>query len=306
MTNHVNEIIGPVIPVPTPFKEDQSICIESMKKYVEFLVDNGISNVMTTVGTSRYNLMTFDEIKEINKALVDGAKGKAKTIVANPTIGGVKHAIEFAKHSEEIGADYLLLYFPERHYGIENTYKFFEQVSKSTNIKTLIHEMPMRNGFGGPNEQYSIELLEKLFKIDNIVGVKEEALDAEYSNKLVERFSNEAIMIGAGGGMSRYLYRDYERGSKAFLGGIGGFMPKLELEFFEAITSGNKNRATEIVEKIEKPYFEKVCPLGWHPSLKSAISLKGLMPKFEREPMKVFSDEEISFMQKVMEENQWL
>lgn len=306
MNKWINKVVGPVIPLPTAFNEKQEVIIESMENYSSFLVDNGIRNIMTTVGTSRYNLLTFDEIQKVNNAIVRGAKGKAVTIVANSTVGGTKHAIEFAKHSEDIGADLFLLYYPERHYGEENTYKFFEKVAQNTTMDILIHEMPMRNGFGGPNQQYSLELLDKLLEIDNIVGLKEEALDADHSNKVVEAFKDKSVIIGAGGGMSRYLDRDFDLGAKAFLGGIGGFEPRVELEFYEALVSGDRERAEKIVNEIERPYFADVCPLGWHPSLKCAISLKGLMPKYEREPMKVFSQKEFAFMQAVMEKNQWL
>lgn len=306
MNEWIDKVIGPVIPVPTPFDEKQEIRPDSMESYSKFLVENGIRNIMTTVGTSRYNLLTFDEVKSINTAMVKGMGGKGVSIVANPTVGGVKHAIDFAKHSEDIGADLLLLYFPERHYGDDNTFKFFETVAKNTNINILVHEMPMRNGFGGPNQQYSVDLIKRLLEIENIVGLKEEALDADYSNKVVSAVKDDAVIIGAGGGMSRYLSRDFDLGAKAFLGGIGGFEPHLELEFYEALQSGNKSRAEAIVNEIEKPYFADVCPLGWHPSLKSALALKGLMPKFERQPMKIFTEEENNFMKEVLRKNSWL
>jgi dihydrodipicolinate synthase/N-acetylneuraminate lyase len=202
MSEWINKVVGPVIPLPTPFNEKQEILPEVMESYTSYLVDNGIRNVMTTVGTSRYNLLTFEEIQAINDAMIKGAKGKANTIVANPTVGGTKHAIEFAKHSEDIGADLFLLYFPERHYGEANTLKFFETVAKNTNMNILIHEMPMRNGFGGPSEQYSLDLIDRLLDIDNIVGLKEEALDADYSNKIVDAVKHKSVIIGAGGGMS--------------------------------------------------------------------------------------------------------
>ena len=165
--------------------------------------------------------------------------------------------------------------------------------------------MPMRNGLGAGTVQYSLNLLERLFTLKNIVGVKEEALDAEYSNKLVERFSDDILIIGAGGGMSRYLYRDFERGSKAYLGGIGNFIPQIELDFYEAITSGNRVKATDIVENIELKYFDKVSSIGWHPSLKIALAAKGLSSPFERRPMKQVSESEVGLMQTIFSDFNW-
>ena len=200
MNKYINQITGPVIPLPTPFNEDESLDLDSLHSYVEFLVNKGIKNLMTTVGTSRYNLLSAEEIKEVNKTIVNAAAGKANTIVANPPFGRLADAIDFAKHAEEIGATIFLAYHPERHYGDEYIIDFFQQLSDAVNIGILIHEMPMRNGLGGGSIQYSIELLNKLLTIENIIGVKEEALDVDYSNELVEAISDKAVIVGAGGG----------------------------------------------------------------------------------------------------------
>lgn len=306
MTKRIDKIQGPVIPLPIPFKEDESVDYDALHKYVTFLVEKGIPNVMTTVGTSRFNLLTFEEIKKVNETVVKTANRRAKTIVANPPQGGTIHAIDFAKHAESIGADFFLVYFPERDYGDEHTLPFFEKLHNNTNIDILIHEMPRRNGLGPGSLQYGVDLLRKLFSFPRIVGVKEEALDAEYSNILVETFSKDAIIIGAGGGMSRYYYRDFERGSKAFLGGLGNFIPELEIDFYNKITSGDKEGARKIVEDIELKYFEKVVPIGWHPHLKSALHLMGLMPKWERSPMKNLNSGEVNLLKDVFTSNKWV
>ncbi len=303
---YLEKVTGPVIPIPTPFTKSQDVDYAALKSYIQFLVDRGIKNVMTTVGTSRFNLLSEEEVKRVNETIVESVDGKAVTIVANPLTGGTKHAIDFAKHSEEIGADLFMAYFPERHYGEENTFKFFEQVCNNISIGVLIHEMPKRSGLGGGPVHYSLPLLDKLFEIDNLVGLKEEALDADYSNQIVERFSKIAVIIGAGGGMSRYLYRDFDLGAKTFLGAVGNFIPELELEFFDAITSGNKERATQIVEELEQPFFEKAVPMGWHPGLKAALALKGLMPIYEREPMKFMSGAEVEELKSIMKSYNWL
>jgi 4-hydroxy-tetrahydrodipicolinate synthase len=300
--NYKNLIKGPVLPIPTFFNKDESVNYNDLINYVEFLSDSKIETVMTTVGTSRYNLLSWDEIKLNNKSLVEGCKNGTQAIVANPTTGGLKNTIDFGKHAQEIGADYYLVYFPERHYSEENTFNYFNTLNKELNIKILIHEMPMRNGLGGGNVQYSINLLERLFKLDNIVGLKEESLDPDYSNKIVEHFSNNYIIIGAGGGMSRYLNRDYKRKSLAFLGGIGNFKPDLELDFYNSISSGNTSHAKQIVENIELKYFEKVVPLGWHPSLKIAIHLKGFGSSYERSPMKIFNSGELNYMRTILQD----
>ena len=303
--SYKNLIQGPVIPIPTPFLEDESVDYDGLASYIKFLSNANMPAVMTTVGTSRYNLLSWDEIKTVNETVAKAAGPNTQTIVANPTTGGLRAAIDFGKHAEEIGADYFIVYFPERHYGEDNTYVYFKKLCDELSIKILIHEMPMRNGLGGGKVQYSLELMERLFELENIVGIKEEALDADYSNEILDKFSDDILIIGAGGGMSRYLYRDYDRGSMAFLGGIGGFIPSIELDFYKAITTGDRAKATEIVEEVELKYFGEVVPIGWHPSLKVALNMKGLMTPYERRPMKQVSDEEKAIMKAAFQKFGW-
>lgn len=302
--NYINQIRGTVIPLPTPFNADESVDHESLTKYVNFLADNGIQNVMTTVGTSRFNLLSANEIKAVNETVVKASGGRMNTIVANPPFGRQQDAIEFAEHSKEIGADLFLAYFPERYYGDEYLLDFFGKVADAAGIGVLIHEMPMRNGLGGGSVQYPISTLHKLLDIPNVVGLKEEALDMAYSGSVVRELADKAVIIGAGGGMSRYL-RDYWSGAKAFLGGIGNFRAEVELDFFEAMQSKNYDKAYGIVNEIEIPLFQKLVPFGWHPSLKAILSLRGHMQKFERKPMKQTTEEERVKIDAILKENVW-
>lgn len=299
-------IQGPVIPLPTPFNADESVDLNGLAQYVEFLSDGKIPAVMSTVGTSRYNLLSWDEMRDINRTVASSVKPGTQSIVTSPTTGGLRHMIEFGKHAEEIGADYYLVYFPERHYGEENTYNFFKALCDALSIRILIHEMPMRNGVGPGAQQYSLDLLGRLFALDNIVGVKEEALNPEYSNQILDRYADSALMIGAGGGMSRYLDRDHQRGAQAFLGGLGNFIPQIELDFFDAMQSGNREEGARIVNEIERPYFDAVLPMGWHPTLKSALHHMGLMQVYERRPMVQLNDEEHGRVKAIMQQLGWL
>jgi len=285
-----HKIQGPVIPIPVPFNNDSSIDFKSLESYIDFLSQFNLGGLMTTAGTTSFNLLSREEIFVVNESVCRAAKGRVPIIVGNPSYGDINSTIEFASHSKKIGADYCIVYYPDRHYGDESIYDFFSVISKSVSQPLLIHEMPMRNGLGKGSVHYSIELLEKLFKLDMIKGIKEEALDSEYSNKIVKTFSSEVEIIGAGGGMSRFLSRDYDLGSKAFLGGIGNFNPQLEIEFHSLMMNNKFEDAKSLVETKELPLFDTVIPFGWHPSLKAMLSIKGFMKNINRKPMITLND----------------
>jgi 4-hydroxy-tetrahydrodipicolinate synthase len=302
----MKKIIGPVVPIPALFDENENLDLKSTENYVKFLVDSGIKNIMTTVGTSRFNLLSKEEIKQFNEVVVKSCGDKAISIIANPPYGPLKDAIEFAKHTENIGADVFLLFFPDRNYGDDLVVDFFKTVCNNISLDVIIHEMPLRNGVGGGQVQYSVELLDKLFEIENIIGMKEESLDINHSSVLIKKYAKDKTLIGAGGGMSRYL-RDYWLGSDTYLAGIGNFQPEIELEFFDNMQNEKYKEAYSLVHDVELPYFQTVVPMGWHISLKEALELRGLVASSaERLPLKRISKENREILKKTMTENGWL
>ena len=111
-------IRGPVAPILTPFKrDDHSVDHEALARYVDFLVVKGIPVLLTTVGTSRFNLLTTEEMLAVNETVVRTVNGRAMTIVAGPPDGDTRENVRFAQHAAKIGAGAFIAMFPERWYG---------------------------------------------------------------------------------------------------------------------------------------------------------------------------------------------
>jgi 4-hydroxy-tetrahydrodipicolinate synthase len=275
-------LAGPVFPVLTPFKESGEVDHAALARYVDFLVGTGARTIMTTVGTSRFNLMSEAEMMAVNETVAKASSASTITIAAGPLTGDVATNIAFATHAERIGADAYIAFFPERWYGAEAITDFFSRIAASVSIAVMIHEMPMRSGYGG-QAQYPIDLLERLVSVPNIVGMKEECMDAGYTYKVLRRLANKCAIIGAGA--MRNFLRDHHAGAKANLVGVGSFFPKVEIAFQYALKAGDVHRAESLVRRYEDPYFDVAVELGWHPQLKEMLHLKGLMPPFERAPM---------------------
>ena len=278
---------GPVFPILTPFNESGGVDHDALACYVKFLVSAGASTIMTTVGTSRFNLLSEEEIRAVNATVAGATSANAITIAAGPMTGSLQSNIEFARHAETVGADAYIAFFPERWYGADAAYDFFRQLAASVSIGVMIHEMPIRGGYGG-QVQYPLDLLERLVALPNVVGMKEECMDAGYSYRLHRRLQGQCAIIGAGA--MRNFMRDYHAGAQANLVGVGSFFPRVEMAFQTALKSGDVERAHRIVRQYEDPYFDVAVELGWHPQLKETLHLLGLMPPFERAPLPRLND----------------
>ena len=299
-----SRIVGPVFPILTPFTADGAqVDHAALASYTDFLVRSGVGTVMTTVGTSRFNLLSQEEILAVNETVARAVNGRAVMIAAGNQSGNTVSNIEWARHAESVGADAYIAFFPERWYGEEAVFNFFKTLTESVSIGIMIHEMPMRSGYGG-QLQYPLDLLDRLVGLPGLVGMKEECMDGGYAYKLHRRLQGKCAIIGAGA--MRNFMRDFHAGAQANLVGVGSFFPKVEIAFQNSLKQGDNALAHKIVREYEDPYFDLAVELGWHVQLKEVLHLLGLMPPHERDPLPRLSADKPARLKACLERLGWL
>lgn len=289
----LGKIKGPIYPVPIPFTEIGSVDFEGLKRYVLFLIDKGASTIMVTAGTSRFDVLTIEEMKSVNQIVAETAKNRAMVILTTPTNGPTSQAIDFARHAEAVGADAILAIFPDRYYTDDSVLRFFKDVAASCSIGILIHLKAITAGKAGvgPKVQYSLQLVDQIGEIENLVGMKEESLDPALSYKYSRNLSDKMVIIGGAGGMRDYLTK-YNWGQQAYLVGIGNFVPQIEERYYQALVQGDLDAARKIIFEYETPFFDVAVGPGWHLALKEAMAFFDLMKPWERPPIPRISQEE--------------
>ncbi|MCB2141097.1 dihydrodipicolinate synthase family protein [bacterium] len=303
----LDKIKGPVFPVPIPFNENGSVDLEGLKRYVLFLIDHGASTIMVTAGTSRFDVLTIEEMKTVNQVAAETAEGKAIVIVTTPTNGPTSQAVDFAMHAESVGADAILVIFPDRYYTDASVVKFFKDVAGSCSIGIMIHlkAIPAGKAGVGPHVQYSLQLVDQITEIENLVGMKEESLDQALSYKYSRNLSDKMVIIGGAGGMRDYLTK-FNWGQQAYLVGIGNFVPHLEERFYKSLVQGDLDIARKIIFKYEAPFFDVAVGAGWHLALKEAMAFFNLMKPWERPPLSRISQEEQNKIINLLRSIQWV
>ena len=295
--NRLNEIKtkikGPVYSIVTPFLEDDSIDFISLDRSIQRIYDGG-GRIFYVMGyNSRYSELSWDEIKELNAFVTKKVKHIDQDnvmIVADPLHCSTRVSAKFAIHAQECGADVISIICREKYYSDDQIYDHFKFIADSSDIGILIHEMPFLNGFGGPAVNYTIPLLDRLADIPNVVALKEDAKDDEFSQQVIDTVKDRVAIVISGGGKRQWL-RFAESGCQAWLNGIGVFHPRLAAKFWEYYQAGKKDEYLDIVNRIEVPFFEEaVKKYSWHLSIKAALEACGVMSRHERLPMKALND----------------
>jgi len=290
------KIVGPVFSVVTPFKEyNDEINFEALERYIQYAYRCGARNFYVMGYNSRFSELSWAEIKTLNAfvvSLIKQVDSDCVVIVADPLHCSTAVSMEFCKHAQEIGADLISLIFREKFYSNDQVIKHFRMCAGACDIGILIHEMPFISGLTGHTVNWPVRLLDELADIENIIAIKEDAKEDEYSLDVISTIKDRLSIIISGGGKRQWL-RFAEMGCQAWLNGIGVFEPRLAVRFWEAYEEGEQRTINKIIEDIERPFFARgVDEYGWHLAIKAALEARGHYPRHERMPMLAISDEE--------------
>lgn len=307
--NHLNireKIKGPVFSILTPFNpETEEIDFIALEAYIQNIYDSGGKIFYVMAYNSRYSQLTFDEIKILNEFVVKTVKAINPdniVIVADPPHCSTRISIEFAKHAENVGADLISLIVRERFYSNKQIFTHFKMINDACSIGILIHEMPFLNGLGGPLVQWPIELLDQVADLSNVIAIKEDAKNDNYSKQVVETLKSRLAIIISGGGKRQWM-RFAEQGCQAWLNGIGVFEPKLAVNFWKSWETQNYFLINKIINEIEIPFFDNaVSKYGWHLSIKVALNKKGHMSSHDRMPLMPLSFENAKIIEKLIDD----
>jgi len=275
---------SPVYPIPPSFDEEEKLELVSTISYLNYIQNNGGKIVMTTAGTSQYNLLTIEEVRSLNLCVINNFDGEKILGLPPLSLKHVKEEIELMNtlcDSEQSSKISLLILFPERYYDDEQIVEYFEEICRVSKFNILVHGNLLRKGMGGTYE-YSKPLLEKLSNIEGFIGMKEEASNLMHSTTNLPKENFEVIV--AGGSMKRF-WGLCPHGATTYLTGVGSFFPKLEESFFSNYKNDNINECLSIINKIETPLFETFMSLGWHLSMRTALKELGFINS-DRKPFK--------------------
>jgi len=279
----------PVYPLVPSFLENEEFDIDTSRKYIKYLDENGANVLMTTAGTSQYNLLTLEEIRTFNN--IAGTSFSKKKILGLPPLStkALLKEIELL-NKKSYKNTFLMLLFPERYYHNNEIVEWAHSAADISDYPVFLHGMFMRKGTGG-QFNYSANLYNDIIKHSNIIGTKEETSDLALAFNVVEGIEKKDFnIIVAGGTLRRFMFLN-PAGANTFLSGVGSIFPEIEERFYNAHKQKDIDLCKYIISAYETPLFNAFKTIGWHPSLRESLRIKGLC-NYNRKPFAILTNGE--------------
>ena len=152
----------------TPFRKDQSLDEETLRKLVRRQIQAGINFLVPCGTTGESPTLTHKEHLRVVEITLDEAKGKVPVLAG---AGGYNttDVIELAKELKQMGADGILSVTPYYNKPTqEGLVQHFKAIAQAVRLPIVVYSIQGRTGVN-----VEPATLKRLAEIDNIVGVKE-------------------------------------------------------------------------------------------------------------------------------------
>ena len=168
-------LCGSGVALVTPFTKDNLINYSKIDELLNFHVKNNTDFLVVCGTTGESSTLSNDEKKELIEYIVK-KNNKRLPIVAGTGSNNTKIAIEMSKFAKQAGVDAILVVTPyynkSNQIGLYNHYKAISDAVYP--LPLILYNVPSRTSV-----DISLDIIIKLSKIENIIGIKEASTSLE-------------------------------------------------------------------------------------------------------------------------------
>jgi 4-hydroxy-tetrahydrodipicolinate synthase len=158
---------GSITALITPFR-DGKVDVPAFRKLVEWQIDQGTHGLVPCGTTGESPTLSHEEHKQVIELCVETAAGRVP-VIAGTGSNSTTEAVDLTRHAKDAGADGVLVVTPYYNKPTqEGLYLHYKAINDCANIPILIYNIPGRSVI-----DMSVDTMARLFKLSNIVGVKD-------------------------------------------------------------------------------------------------------------------------------------
>lgn len=287
------DLRGVIPPIVTPIDAEENVDEQGLKKVIDHVLKGGVHGVFVLGSNGEFYGLDFENQKRVIEITVNHVNGKVP-VYAGASAITTKGCIKLAQVAEEIGADAITVLTPMFiQPNDKELYNHYEAIAKSTSLPVLLYNNP-----GKTTNNISVPLLEKLAKIDNIVGIKNTSMNFAQTIdfiKVAKEIGNFRVFCGT----DYYIYATLAYGGAGCVAGTANVAPRIVVDIYEKYIAGDYEGAMEAQFRLIP--LRNAYNYGSFPVvMKECLNLMGMNIGNPVKPIDHCSEEKIESIKKVL------
>ena len=261
----------------TPFKTDGSVDYQSLKRLVEFQIDNGADFLCILATTGEAPCLTQEEKDKITELVLDVNKGRVKIL---KYCGGNNTAavVEEIKNTNWKGIDGILSICPYYNKpSQEGLYQHFKAIAQVSPLPIVLYNVPGRTGVNMKPETTCRIARD----FPNVVAVKEASGSLEQVDEIIKNKPDNFEVIS---GDDALTFSMVASGAAGVISVIGNAFPREFSRMTRLALAGDYNNALTIHHQFTE-LFKLLFVDGNPAGVKAMLSMMGMIENRLRLPL---------------------
>lgn len=262
----------------TPFDEHGEVDVEAYGRYIGWLAGQGVSAVVVHADSGEGHALTPQERSTITRTSVEAAQGRVK-VVAGLIAQSTREAAALAAADRDAGADALMVFSPTSFLGqplpAEAPVRYHKAIADASGLPLVAFQL--QPSLGGA--QYSMEVLDSVLDVDNVVALKESTFDAVSFRTTLDHVRQTHPAISFLSGNDNFIHESMLMGADGMLIGFGTVASRDQVEMFDAVQARDYERAAAIARRLDPLVRAVFVPpiRDYRARLKHVLTLQGVL-----------------------------
>ena len=296
------DLRGIIPAIVTPMTSTGDVDLPALKRYVEWLADQGPVALAVNVDTGEGPHLTADEKRQTIETVAEAVAGKCKVVggVAGPSTAlGVANA----RAAQAAGADALLVFPIPAYLGLplnpEVPYRYHVAIAEAVDLPMILFQL--QPALGGV--LFTTEILHRLIEIPSVVAIKEASFDAMRFLQVKAALESASRKITFLTGNDNFICESFILGAEGALLGFSTIGTREQVNMLKAVQSGDFAEARELGGCLQPLADVIFAPpvTDYRARTKEALKMLGILDNTTvRPPLLPVSDNEREVIQRAL------
>lgn len=261
----------------TPFKLNGEVDEETLKKLIDFQIENKVDGIVPCGTTGESPTLTHDEHDKVIELTVK-AVNKRVPVIAGTGSNSTAEAIRLTSHAKDAGADAALLVNPYYNKPTQKgLYLHFKAIADACDIPCIVYNIKGRTAVNVETPT----LVNLMNDCDNIVAVKEASGDLDQMKDVISKKKDNFSVLSGDDNMALSLI---EAGGDGVISVASNLVPDRMVKMIHTALDGNIKEAIELERELADLFrveFVETNPIP----IKTALAIIGMCEEVFRLPM---------------------
>ncbi|WP_279084216.1 4-hydroxy-tetrahydrodipicolinate synthase [Gilliamella apis] len=268
---------GIITAMVTPFESSGNIDIKATEILIEKLIANGVQGIFVLGTNGEFHVIENDMKIKFAKKVVE-IVAKRVPVYAGAGGNSTNEVIKLGKQMIAVGVDALSVITPYFVSLKENElYNHYKMIAENLAIPIVLYNIPKNTGIN-----LSFELVSKLSKISNIIGIKDSSGDINNIAGYIDNTSRDEFSVLSGS--DSLILKALKIGATGAISATSNLLTTNNVEIYKQFIAGNLDKAEQWQQSLEE--FRRILKYASIPSvLKQSLSLSGIEVGVPRLPV---------------------